>query len=189
MDIWTIILIALALAVDAFAVALASGVSLCQVSGRQTFRLAFHFGLFQAMMNIIGWAAGLTVRTLLENVDHWLAFGLLALVAAKMIKDAVVGREEAAEKIDPTKGYTLVVLSVATSIDSLAVGLSFSVLNVSIWLPAAIIGLVATVLTVLGLKLGCLLGSASRIGSRAEIIGGLVLLGIGFNILHQHGVF
>ncbi len=80
-------------------------------------------------------------------------------------------------------------LSVATSIDSLAVGLSFSMLNVSIWLPAAIIGVVATLLTVVGLKLGCLLGSTSKIGTRAEIVGGLVLLGIGFNILHQHGVF
>jgi putative Mn2+ efflux pump MntP len=189
MDLLTIILIALALAVDAFAVALAAGVSLCQVNSRQTFRLAFHFGLFQAMMNIIGWGAGLTVRTLLSNIDHWLAFGLLALVAAKMMKDSVAGREEEAEKVDPTKGYTLVMLSVATSIDSLAVGLSFSVLNVSIWMPASIIGLVATLLTVIGLKLGCLLGSASRIGSRAEIAGGLVLLGIGFNILHQHGVF
>ena len=189
MDFLTIILISLALAVDAFAVALASGVSLCQVSGRQTFRLAFHFGLFQAMMNIIGWGAGLTVRTLLENIDHWLAFGLLALVAAKMIKDAFAGREEEAQRVDPTRGYTLVMLSVATSIDSLAVGLSFSVLNVSVWLPAAIIGIVATLLTVIGLKLGCLLGSASRIGARAEAAGGLVLLGIGFNILHQHGVF
>jgi putative Mn2+ efflux pump MntP len=189
MDFLTILLIALALAVDAFAVALAAGVSLCQVSGRQTFRLAFHFGLFQAMMNIIGWAAGLTVRTFLEGIDHWLAFGLLALVAAKMIKDSIVGREEEAQKIDPTRGYTLVMLSVATSIDSLAVGLSFSVLNVSIWLPAAIIGIIATLLTLIGLKLGCLLGAASRIGARAEIIGGLVLLGIGFNILHQHGVF
>ena len=189
MDLLTIILIALALAVDAFAVAIAAGVSLCQVNSRQIFRLAFHFGLFQAMMNIIGWGAGLTVRTLLANIDHWLAFGLLALVAAKMIKDSLEGREEEAQKVDPTKGYTLIMLSVATSIDSLAVGLSFSVLNVSIWLPAIIIGLVATLLTVIGLKLGCLLGSASRIGSRAEIIGGLVLLGIGFNILHQHGVF
>jgi len=189
MDILTILLIALALAVDAFAVALAAGVSLCMVSGRQIFRLSFHFGLFQAMMNVIGWAVGLTVRQLLESVDHWLAFGLLALVALKMIKDALFGREEDTEKIDPTRGYTLVMLSVATSIDSLAVGLSFSVLNVSIWLPAAVIGVVATLLTILGLKLGCLLGSASRIGSRAEIAGGLVLLGIGFNILHQHGVF
>ena len=189
MDFLTILLIALALAVDAFAVAIAAGVSLCQVSGRQTFRLAFHFGLFQAMMNIIGWAAGLTVRTFLEGIDHWLAFGLLALVAAKMIKDSIAGREAEAEKVDPTKGYTLVMLSVATSIDSLAVGLSFSVLNVSIWLPAAIIGIIATLMTVIGLKLGCLLGTASRIGARAEIIGGLVLLGIGFNILHQHGVF
>lgn len=189
MDLLTIILIALALAVDAFAVALASGVSLCQVSGRQTFRLAFHFGLFQAMMNVIGWGGGFTVRTLLESIDHWLAFGLLAMVAVKMIKDSITGREEEAQKVDPTKGYTLVMLSVATSIDSLAVGLSFSVLNVSIWLPAAIIGVVATLLTVIGLKLGCLLGAASRIGARAEMAGGLVLLGIGFNILHQHGVF
>ena len=189
MDFLTIILIALALAVDAFAVAFASGVSLCQVNGHQTFRLAFHFGLFQAMMNILGWTAGLTVRTLLESIDHWLAFGLLVLVAAKMIKDAIGRREEEAKKVDPTKGYTLIMLSVATSIDSLAVGLSFSVLNVSIWLPAAIIGLVATLLTVIGLKLGCLMGSASSIGARAEIAGGLVLLGIGFNILHEHGVF
>lgn len=189
MDLLAIILIALALAVDAFAVALASGVSLCQVSGRQTFRLAFHFGFFQAGMNIIGWAAGLTVRTLLESVDHWLAFGLLALVAAKMIKDSIAGRDEEAQKVDPTRGYTLVMLSVATSIDSLAVGLSFAVLNVSIWMPAAIIGLVATLLTIVGLRLGCLLGSASRVGARAEIVGGLVLLGIGINILHQHGVF
>jgi len=189
MDFLTIILIALALAVDAFAVALASGVSLCQVSGRQTFRLAFHFGLFQAGMNIIGWTFGLTVRTFLESIDHWLAFGLLVLVAAKMLKDSIAGREEEAQKIDPTRGFTLVMLSIATSIDSLAVGLSFAVLNVSIWLPATVIGIVATVLTVIGLKLGCLLGAASRIGARAEIAGGLVLLGIGFNILHQHGVF
>jgi len=189
MELLTIMLIALALAVDAFAVALASGVSLCQVSGRQTFRLAFHFGLFQAGMNIIGWAAGLTVRAFLENLDHWLAFGLLALVAAKMIKDAIAGREDEAQKIDPTRGYTLIMLSVATSIDSLAVGLSFAVLNVSIWLPAAIIGIVATLLTVIGLRLGCLLGAASRVGARAEMAGGVVLLGIGFNILYQHGVF
>ena len=189
MDFLTVLLIALALAVDAFAVALASGVRLCLVSGRQTFRLVFHFGLFQAMMNIIGWTAGLSVRTLLESIDHWLAFGLLALVAAKMIKDSFAGREEEAQRVDPTRGYTLVMLSVATSIDSLAVGLSFSVLNISVWMPAAIIGIVATILTVIGLKLGCLLGSASRIGARAEVAGGLILLGIGFNILHQHGVF
>ena len=189
MDILSVFLIALALAVDAFAVALAAGVSLCQVSGRQTFRLSFHFGLFQAMMNVIGWGAGLTVRSFFESIDHWLAFGLLALVAAKMIRDAMVGHQEEAKKIDPTRGYTLVMLSVATSIDSLAVGLSFAVLNVSVWMPAAVIGIVATLLTIIGLRLGCLLGSASRVGARAEIAGGLVLLAIGFNILHQHGVF
>ena len=189
MELSTIFFIAVALAVDAFAVAIATGICLPKVSFRHMFRLAWHFGLFQAGMNIIGWAVGLTVRRLLASIDHWLAFGLLALVAAKMIKDSIAGGEDEAQKVDATRGYTLVMLSVATSIDSLAVGLSFSVLNVSIWLPAAIIGLVATLLTVIGLKLGCLLGSASRFGARAEIAGGMVLLGIGFNILYQHGVF
>ncbi|OGQ98736.1 MAG: hypothetical protein A2521_13020 [Deltaproteobacteria bacterium RIFOXYD12_FULL_57_12] len=189
MDFLAILLIAFALAVDAFAVAVAAGVSLCTVSSRQLFRLAFHFGLFQAGMNIAGWAAGLTVRSLIEGVDHWLAFGLLALVAAKMLFDGVRGHEDGEERTDPTRGGALLMLSVATSIDSLAVGLSFSLLGISIWWPAAIIGLVAAALTAVGLRLGCVVGSASRIGARAEIGGGLVLLAIGVNILRQHGVF
>ncbi len=189
MDLPAILLIALALAVDAFAVAVAAGVALCRVSGRQIFRLSFHFGLFQAGMNILGWGAGLTVRSLIESVDHWVAFVLLSVVAGKMIIDGFQGHDHESDRPDPTAGKTLVMLSLATSIDSLAVGLSFSVLNISIWLPAAIIGVVATLLTVIGLRLGCVVGSASRIGSRAEIIGGLVLLGIGVNILLQHGVF
>jgi len=169
MEFPTILLIALALAVDAFAVALAAGVSLCRVNGRQVFRLAFHFGFFQAGMSILGWFGGLTVRSLIESFDHWLAFGLLAFVGIKMIWEAI--RD-----------------AMATSIDSLAVGLSFAVLEISVWLPALIIGLVAAALTALGLRLGCMLGAASRLGSRAEIAGGLVLIAIGFKILHEHGV-
>jgi len=188
MSLSAILIIAVALAVDAFAVSLATGVSLCRVSRRQIFRMAFHFGFFQAMMNIIGWSAGLTVREFIASVDHWVAFGLLAAVALKMIADGSKGPEEVL-KADPTRGRTLVVLSVATSIDSLAVGLGFSLLKVSIWLPAAVIGVVASCLTAAGLRLGCLLGSASRLGARAEIAGGLVLLGIGIQILYQHGVF
>ncbi len=188
MEFSAILLIALALAVDAFAVALAAGVSLCQVDSRQVFRLAFHFGFFQAGMNILGWLGGLTVRSYIEAFDHWLAFGLLAFVGLKMIWEAIREEHEAGEGADPTKGRMLITLSVATSIDSLAVGLSFAVLEISVWLPALIIGLVASGLTALGLRLGCLLGAASRLGSRAEIAGGLVLLGIGFKILHEHGV-
>lgn len=188
MEFSTILLIALALAVDAFAVALAAGVSLCQVNSRQLFRLAFHFGFFQAGMNILGWLGGLTVRSYIETFGHWLAFGLLFFVGIKMIWEAIREEHEAGEGTDPTRGRMLVTLSIATSIDSLAVGLSFAVLEVSVWLPALIIGLVASGLTALGLRLGCLLGAASRLGARAEIVGGLVLIGIGLKILHEHGV-
>jgi putative Mn2+ efflux pump MntP len=188
MEFSTILLIALALAVDAFAVALAAGVSLCRVTGRQLFRLAFHFGFFQAGMNVLGWLGGLTVRALIESVDHWLAFGLLAFVGLKMIWEAVREAKEEGTGADPTRGRMLVTLSLATSIDSLAVGLSFAVLEIGVWLPALIIGLVASALTALGLRLGCLLGAASRLGARAEIVGGLVLVGIGLKILHEHGV-
>lgn len=184
----TILLIAAALAVDAFAVALAAGVTLCNVNSRQTFRLAWHFGFFQCGMNIIGWAAGLTVRSLIENIDHWIAFGLLAFVGIRMIVEAARGGDEQ-RKNDPTRGKTLVLLSVATSIDALAVGLSFAVLNISIWFPALVIGVVATALTAFGLHLGCLVGSTSGLGARAEIAGGLVLVAIGVKILHEHSVF
>lgn len=183
-----IFLIALALAVDAVAVALAAGVTLPRVGLRHTFRLSWHFGLFQAGMNIIGWAGGLTVRSYIEALDHWIAFGLLAFVGVHMIIEAL-GGEDGEEKADPTRGRMLVMLSVATSIDSLAVGLSFAILGVSVWMPALVIGVTALVLTAAGLHLGRLAGAASRIGSRAEIIGGLVLVAIGLRILHEHGVF
>ena len=189
MSLSTILLIALALAVDAFAVALAAGISLPWVGKRHTFRLAWHFGLFQAGMNIIGWGAGLTVRSYIERFDHWLAFGLLTLVGGKMIVEAFTLEDEGRQERDPTRGRTLILLSIATSIDSLAVGLSFAVLKVSVWFPSLVIGLVATVLTAIGLHLGRVVGSASRLGQKVEIGGGLVLIAIGLHLLHEHGVF
>ena len=190
MSLSTILLIALALAVDAFAVALATGITLPWVGRRHTFRLAWHFGLFQAGMNIIGWGAGLSVRSYIESFDHWLAFGLLAFVGGKMIVEAMaLEGEEKQEGKDPTRGKTLVLLSIATSIDSLAVGLGFAVLKVSVWFPALVIGVVATVLTAVGLHLGRVVGSASRLGAKVEVAGGLVLIAIGVRLLHEHGVF
>lgn len=184
-----IFIIALALAVDAFAVALAAGVSLPEVSHRHTFRLAWHFGLFQGGMSLLGWASGLTFRSLIESFDHWLAFLLLFLVGARMIHEALKPGEEKATGTDPTRGVSLVVLSVATSIDALAVGLSFALLKADILLPALIIGFIASLLTALGLHLGKILRHASRLGTLAEIGGGLVLIGIGVKILSDHGVF
>lgn len=188
MNFSSILFIALALAVDAFAVALGAGVSLERIGWRRTFRLAWHFGFFQAAMNVLGWAAGLSFRQLIESVDHWVAFGLLCLVGINMIREALNDHEETV-RTDPTRGYTMVMLSVATSIDSLAVGLSFAVLHIEVWFPALVIGVTATALTTLGLHLGRLLSSASRLGSRVEIFGGLVLIGIGLHILHEHGVY
>ena len=189
MGIWALLAIAVALAMDAFAVAVASGVTLKNVSGRQTFRLAWHFGLFQALMPIAGWSVGLTVYSLIEKVDHWVAFALLLFVSIRMIIEALKKSEGEVDKPDPTQGGTLVMLSVATSIDALAVGLSLSFIRVSIWWPALVIGLVAGSFTIIGLHLGRFLSTGSRIGQYAELIGGVVLLGIGVKILYEHGVF
>ena len=174
---------------DAFTVSIASGVSLKRVSIRQTFRLSFHFGFFQALMPVIGWGGGLTVRSLIDQYDHWVAFFLLALVGSHMIREAFHKDREKKGKSDPTKGITLLMLSVATSIDALAVGLSLSVLNLSIWFPALIIGMVAALATAVGLHMGKTVGASSHMSQYAECIGGIVLLLIGVRILYEHGVF
>lgn len=189
MTLTSILLIALALAVDAFAVALSVGACLPRVGPRHTFRLTWHFGLFQAGMTIIGWAVGLTFRALIESFDHWLAFALLLAVGGHMIREALSDHPDQCAPADPTRGWSLVMLSVATSIDALAVGLSFALLKVAIWLPALLIGLVAALLTGIGLHLGRLLKSATRLGAAIEVGGGLILIAIGLNILHSHGVF
>jgi putative Mn2+ efflux pump MntP len=184
MDIVTLLGIALALAMDAFAVALGTGMNLATLTGRHLFRLGFHFGLFQALMPVIGWLAGLTVQQQVAAWDHWIAFGLLAFVGGHMLKEAFTDQDDKAAASDPTRGMSLVLLSVATSIDALAVGFSLSLLGVSIWTPALVIGLVAGLLTVVGMLLGRRAGD--RWGPRVEIAGGLILIGIGVKILLEH---
>jgi len=179
----TLIGVAVGLAMDAFAVAIGAGLQLKEVTPRQTFRLAWHFGLFQAFMPVIGWLAGLSVAEWIAPVDHWIAFGLLALIGGKMIYDALKGDEDA-ERADPTKGWMLVTLSIATSIDALAVGLSLALLGVSIWWPALVIGVVAGAFTTVGLQLGKRFGAL--LGRRMEIVGGVILIAIGIKILVEH---
>ncbi|TNF51887.1 MAG: manganese efflux pump [Deltaproteobacteria bacterium] len=183
MDAITLTGLALALAMDAFAVALGTGAVLSRLTGRHLFRLGFHFGLFQALMPVIGWLAGLTVMQWVEAWDHWIAFSLLAIIGGRMIYEAFSDEEKTDDR-DPTKGLSLVLLSIATSIDALAVGFSLSVIGVSIWIPALIIGLVAGVLTLVGMLLGGRIGD--RWGSRVEIFGGMVLIAIGIKILIEH---
>jgi putative Mn2+ efflux pump MntP len=187
MQLLNITAIAVALAMDAFAVAIAAGVTLKRISFRQNFRLAWHFGFFQAMMPVIGWSAGLSVRSAIERYDHWVAFALLAFVGAGMLKGAFGRRPEDRQAKDPTRGATMVMLSVATSIDALAVGLSLSMIHVSIWTPAVVIGLTACLFTTLGMHLGKTLSHATHLSHWAEAAGGIVLLAIGIKILYEHG--
>lgn len=189
MNIANILLIAVALAMDAFAVAVATGLTLKTVDFRQTFRLSWHFGLFQSLMPIIGWSGGSLVRTYLQHYDHWVAFGLLAFVGGHMIKEALSADDEHETKKDPTRGLTMVMLSVAVSIDALAVGLTLAMLEINIWFPAVIIGIVALVTTIIGLHLGKQISHFPHLCAYAEILGGIVLVGIGLKILWEHDVF
>lgn len=183
MDIITLTGIAIALAMDAFAVALGAGVILQPLTGRHLFRLGFHFGLFQGLMPIIGWTTGLGMQSFVTTWAPWIAFGLLSFVGAKMIHEALQENDEEMIRKDPTRGITLVMLSIATSIDALAVGFSLALIGITIWYPALIIALCAAILTVAGLLLGNTVGTIW--GKRVEILGGVILIGIGLKIILQ----
>lgn len=183
MSLITIFIIAVGLGVDAFSVAIGIGATNDKKSWAPVLRLAAAFGLFQFFMPIAGWLAGLTVVNVIASFDHWIAFGLLALVGGKMIREGFE-KESDEERDDQTRGWPLLVLSIATSIDALAVGFSFSVLKNPIVLPAIIIGIVCFLMTVTGMIFGKVL---SRIfGKKVEIFGGLVLIAIGIKILVDH---
>jgi manganese efflux pump family protein len=175
--------IAIGLAMDALAVSVAAGLSLDRVTPRHTFRIAFHFGLFQFFMPILGWLGGNVLASYIGVWDHWIAFGLLGYVGGKMLWEAG-GERNPGGKADPTRGVMLVTLSIATSIDALAVGVSMAMIHVSIWAPSVVIGLVAATLSAVGITFGRRIGS--RWGYWAEVAGGCVLLGIGARILLAH---
>jgi putative Mn2+ efflux pump MntP len=184
MDWLNIFALAFALAMDAFAVAVVSGITLNPLTRRRLFRMSFHFGLFQALMPVLGWAAGRAVYGYIQGFDHWVAFGLLGFVGGRMFLGAIRGDEVNKDSIDPTRGWNLVVLSVATSIDALAIGLSIAALGSGILAPAVTIGLVAAAFTLTGMLLGRRIGVLW--GRRVEAAGGLILIAIGLRILIDH---
>ena len=178
-----ILLISISMAMDAFAVCLAAG-ALQETQGpRPDFRLSFHFGLFQFVMPLIGWLVGKTIEPYIRDYDHWIAFALLAFIGGRMIYSALFADGEDSRN-DPSRGWTLVLLSIAVSIDALAIGLSLGVLGILVWYPAIIIGLVTSLLSLVGLRVGRIFGE--KLGKPVEIIGGLVLVGIGMRILLSH---
>jgi len=183
MDIFTIILIAFGLSMDALAVSVTSGITIKRLKVNNALRIALFFGGFQAFMPIIGWLAGLSLLDFISGVDHWVAFGLLAFIGCKMIYESVKmksGREES----NPLSLYVLLVLSVATSIDALAVGLSFAFLQISIATPVIVIGTVTFLLSLLGVFAGNRFGHFFE--NKIEIVGGFILIGIGIKILMEH---
>jgi putative Mn2+ efflux pump MntP len=180
---FTVVSIAFGLAMDAFAVSVTSGFTIKKLHIRHALRIAAFFGAFQALMPLVGWLAGLGFRDLISGIDHWVAFGLLGFIGLKMIYESTrMGPDD--RTTDPLNIIVLLMLSVATSMDALAVGLSLSLLNVSIISPAVIIGVITFALSFLGVYVGDRFGHFFE--RKIEAAGGLVLIGIGAKILLEH---
>ena len=179
----TLLLIAFGLSMDAFAVSISNGITIKRRRTNHALRIGLFFGSFQALMPLIGWSAGLNLRDLISGVDHWIAFGLLSFIGCKMIYEST--RMDIREKeVKPLTLPTLLVLSVATSIDALAVGISFALLQISIVTPILVIGVVTFLLSFLGVLTGSKIGHFFE--KKIEILGGLILIGIGIKILIEH---
>ena len=171
------------MAMDAFAVSLGIGATRQASLPRPIFRLSFHFGFFQFFMPILGWLAGSTIASLISWFDHWVAMGLLTFVGIRMIRSGLDPESETYRR-DPSRGGTLVMLSVATSVDAFAIGLSLAMLQVDILYPSVVIGVVTAGLSLIGLLIGHKLGA--QFGKRMEILGGVILIGIGLRVLIAH---
>lgn len=190
------VLLGLALATDCFAVSICLGLREKCLNLRLALSAPLLFGFFQGAMPLIGWAMGLTIRPLIESFDHWVAFVLLLLVGGHMLKEAFsqykVRNDACACSPDAPSSctpLTLFTLAVATSLDALAVGLSFAFAEVSLWIPALIIAVITFLVSLLGICLGHKLGYAMRCAYLPVALGGCVLIGIGIKILSEHGVW
>ena len=183
-EIW---LLAISLAMDCFSVSITSGIILRRVMWKTFLTIAFFFGLFQGLMPVIGWFAASRFQHLIENYDHWIAFGVLFLLGARMIKESFKDEEEE-HHFNPTRLPVILTMAVATSIDALAVGISFAFTGMTTWRsildPVLIIGFVSFVFSILGCLLGVYFGK--RVNLRAELWAGIILIGIGVKILIEH---
>ena len=179
MDLVELLLLAVGLAMDAFAVAVCKGLSLRELKLRQALLVGAWFGVFQGLMPVLGWLLGSAFSDLVQSVDHWIAFILLAIIGGNMIREAVKGDEE---DVDPSLSFgVMFLLAVATSIDALAVGITFAFLNVNILLAVVLIGVITFAFSAVWVKVGNLFGA--RYKSKAELLGGCVLILIGLKIL------
>ncbi|MBO5855326.1 MAG: manganese efflux pump [Alistipes sp.] len=182
MGVFELILIAISLAMDAFAVSLGKGLTVCNVRPRYALSAGLWFGGFQALMPIIGYFLGHSFAGVVTSVDHWIAFALLILIGGNMLREAIWGDDEQQDgDFAPRKMF---VMAVATSIDALAVGITMAFLDVNIWIAATVIGVITFVLSAAGVVLGCRFGN--YLGSKAGILGGIILICLGIKILLEH---
>ena len=182
MDILTIMLIAVGLAMDAFAVSIAKGISINDQKRKNALIIASFFATFQMIMPMIGWLAGLGLKEVIMGIDHWIALGLLVLIGAKMIYDST--KKEDVQRESNLRFHILLTLSVATSIDALMVGLSFAFLQTAIAVPLIVIGIVTFALSYVGFLFGNVIGNI--LGNKMKVVGGVILIAIGIKIFLEH---
>lgn len=182
MSLWELFLIAVGLSMDAFAVSVCKGLSVRQVKPKHSLTAGFYFGGFQALMPLIGYLLGVNFQAMITNIDHWIAFILLGFIGANMVREAL-GKEE--ECVNCSFGPKVMIpMAVATSIDALAVGVTFAFLQVDIVPAVSFIGIVTFVLSAAGVKIGNVFGA--RYKSKAELLGGIILIFMGVKILLEH---
>lgn len=182
MGLVEIILIAFGLAMDAFAVSVCKGLAMKKMDWKKACIIGLYFGVFQALMPLIGYFLGIGFESKIEKVDHWVAFILLCFIGLSMIKEALKGSEkEADDKID---FKTMIVLSIATSIDALAIGITFAFFEVNIIVAASLIGIITLIISAIGVKIGNKFGG--KYENKAEILGGVILILLGLKILLEH---
>jgi putative Mn2+ efflux pump MntP len=182
MSILELIIIGIALAMDAFAVSISKGLSVSNVQPKHIIKAALWFGIFQALMPLVGYYLGSTFAHVVEFIDHWIAFVLLSILGFNMIREA---RKNECERLDSEFTFkVMLLLAIATSIDALAVGVSFAFLHVNIWLAISIIGIITAIISAVGVKIGAIFGC--RYKAKAEFAGGVMLILIGIKILFEH---
>ena len=182
MGIIEIVLIGLSLAMDAFAVSICKGLSMKKMNWKSAIIISLYFGIFQAFMPVVGYFLGSTFESYVTNIDHWIAFILLSLIGGNMIKESFDSEDK--KKNDKIDFKTMIVLAIATSIDALAIGITFAFFEVNLLLSISIIGIITFLLSILGVKIGNKFGDKYQ--NKAEFVGGLILVLMGIKILLEH---
>ena len=182
MTIITLFILAIGLSFDTYAISISSGIARKQIVFKEAFIIASVFGFFQALMPVLGWLGGVSIKTYIESFDHWIAFGLLGIIGVKMIIESFKNEEE--KQFNPLNPRVMITMAIATSIDALAVGVSLAIVEVNMLFAFLIIGFVTFLVAMLGMLFGKKIGG--KLGRRMEILGGIILIAIGIRIIAEH---